>query len=267
MIALLLAAALATPEARQQRFVDLLRTYPQRPPAESTSMVAALIDEGPFAERDRAIFWLGSLRLTARDPPGARAWFERLRKEHPASQFVVRADLGEGDAAQQERRFGAALEWYARAAVSPDAAVRELSRISSDQALTMRARQRWAWVAGAFAVLFATWLLGSLLRHRPVQLSPLPAEARVLLPVLAVVALLSLRQDPAPRAAVLQLCAAGALLISLGALRARAAGPRPPERALQAAGTLLALAAAFYAAVYRADLVGMVMETFRAGPD
>jgi len=50
-------------------------------------------------------------------------------------------------------------------------------------------------------------------------------------------------------------------------LALRAANPGVAGRALQGGITLLALAAAAYAAVYRADLINMVLETFRAGPE
>jgi hypothetical protein len=267
--AALLALLLAAPAAaeRQQRFLEILRTYPQRPPEESLQLVEALVDQGPFEERDRALYWLGSVRLTARDPAGARRPFARLRAEHPGSIWVERADLGEGDASAQERDYGAALRWYERAAQARDPAVRELSRLSTTQVLVLRARQRWAMAAGAFALLVLALLCASIARRWPVALLPLPAEARVLWPVLAVMALLSLRQDPAPRAAVLQLCAAGALFTLLSGWRTRAAQPGPAGRAVQALGTLAALIATLYVAVWRADLVGMVLETLRAGPE
>jgi hypothetical protein len=267
LVAALVALAAATPDAREQSFLEILRTYPSRPPAESTAMALRLVDDGPFAERDRALYWVASVRLNARDLGGARELFARLRSEHPSSSWIDRADLGEAQAALLEHRFGAALEWLERAGKSADAAVRELARISSAQALQMRERQTWAFVAGAFALIVAAFFAASIARHRPVKILPLPSEVSVLLPVLALVALLSLRQDPAPRAAVLEICASGALLAALSGLRVRAAGPRPLERALQVSAALAALSACAYVAVYRADLIGMVLETFRAGPE
>jgi len=86
------------------------------------------------------------------------------------------------------------------------------------------------------------------------------------MPVLAVLALLSARQDPGPRAAILELCAGAAVLVTLSGLRLRAASPRGTGRALHAVGTLVALGALVYVAVYRGGLVGMLLETLRAGP-
>jgi hypothetical protein len=270
-LALLLVAAAgpesAGPGARQARFLELLRTYPSRPSTESVALVTALIDEGPFAERDRALFWLGSVRLNALDLPSARAFFARLRREHPGSPWLERADLGEADACAVERDYGAALEWLQRASAASDPAVRELARLSTAQLQALRVQQRWTYAAGAFAILIVGLWLVALWRRRPLPLWPLPDEARVLLPVLGVLAVLSLRIDPAPRAAVLQLCAAGALLVILSGLYRRAANPGRALRALQTASTVLALGACFWVAIYRHDLVNMVLETFRAGPE
>src|SRR5205807_1195234 len=91
----------------------------------------------------------------------------------------------------------------------------------------------------------AEYWLGSAL-HAPFGLWPLPAEARIVLPVLAVLALLSVRQDPAPRAAIFELCTGAALLVTLSGLRLRAASPRGASRFLHAAGTLAALVALAY---------------------
>ena len=247
------AAALA----REDRFLDLLRTDPTRPPADTFRQVAQLVDEGAFAERDRAEYWIGSARLAAGDRRGARDWFARLAKDYPGSVWEERSWLGMGDAAAQERDFGAALEWYRKALKAGDAAVRELGRIDSQQALILRRRQRIAWAAGLFALaigaLFA-W------RSRKSPLLPLPPETRVVLPVLAVLALMSLRVDPAPRVAILELCAGGAVLSFLN-------GRQRAQRALHAVLALAALGCVAYVAVYRGDLIGMVQETFRAGPE
>ena len=269
MIAILAAALVAAggEGQRQENFLELLRTYPSRPVAESVALVSGLVDEGPFAERDRALFWLGSVRLSTHDLPGARGFWARLRREHPGSAWLERADLGEADASAQERDYGDALRWLARTAQAKDPAVRELSRLTTAQFAQARTRQRLAFAAGAFACLVLIALILSIARRRPMALLPLPAEARIFLPVLGVLALLSVRQDPAPRAAVLTICAAGALLLTAGGLRLRAVQARAPERALQAGVTLLALFCASYAAIYRADLVNMVLETVRAGPE
>jgi len=102
---------------------------------------------------------------------------------------------------------------------------------------------------------------------RRVRWIPLPAETRIVLPVLAVLALLSTRVDPAPRAAVLTLCAGGALLSLLSGARLRALGAGRAARLTHALLGLLALVCVAYVAVYRADLIGMVKETFRIGPE
>lgn len=260
------ASAAADPASRQERFLELLRTYPARAPATSMALVAALVDEGPFAEHDRAEYWLGSARLTAGDRASARAWLARLRQDHPGSPWVERAALLEGDAAAQERSYDESLAWYARAAAARAPDVRELSRLAAAQVLLLRARQRWAIAAGAFALLVFLALALSIARLRA-PLWPPPPELRVVGPVLAVLAVLSLRQDPAPRRAILELCAGGALLATLSGLRLRALALRPSGRALHAALLLGALVALAYVAVYRGDLVGMVLETFRTGPE
>ncbi len=264
---LLLAALFAGPAERQARFVELLRTYPSRPPAESVALVSALIDDGAFAERDRALYWIGSVRLQTRDLPAARAAFERLRSEYGGSPWVERALLSEAEASAQEGNYSASLDWLARAGQAQDKAVRELTRLQSAQVRTLLKRQRLATAAGLFALAVLALFAASVARRWPVPLFPLPAEARVLLPVLGVLALLSLRQDPAPRAAVLQICAAGGFLVTASGLSQRAANAGRLGGALRALAALAALAAWSYVAIFRADLVGMVLETFRAGPE
>jgi hypothetical protein len=96
---------------------------------------------------------------------------------------------------------------------------------------------------------------------------PPPAEVRVVLPVLGVLALLSVRHDRAPRAAILEVCAGAAILVTLSGLRLRAAEPRRAARTVHALGTLVALFGLGYVAVYRGGLIGMLLETFRAGPE
>ncbi len=260
-------SATSTAEARQGRFLDLLSTYAERPPRETLAQVAQLVDEGDFPDRARAEYWLGTAWLALQERESARHWFARVGRDHPGSAWVERSWLGLGDAAAQERRYGLALDWYAKAQNAHDPAVREMGRLSAGPARTLRARQRWAWAAGAFAVLVAILLGASLLGHTPVRIWPLPAEARIVLPVLGVLALLSLRQDPAPRAAVLELCAGTSVLVMLSGLRLRAAMPGRAGRALHAAGTTAALFALAYVAVYRGELLGMLFETLRAGPE
>ena len=267
MILALLVAALtveaqpsAIEGAREQSFLALLRTYPDRPPAETFKQVAALIDEGEFPEHDRAEYWIGSARLAAGDRDGARRWFARLGRDHPSSVWVERSWLGLGDAAAVEHGYTESLIWYGRAAQARDAAVRELSRIDISQVLTLRRRQRAAWAAGLLSLCIA---LGFLWQGRR-NLLPLPAETRIVLPVLAVLSLLSLKVDAAPRAAVLMMTAGGAALSFASGARLQAGGHNKWLHALLA---LVALAGLAFGAVYREDLVGMVMETFRVGPE
>ena len=261
-------AAPATGAAeRQERFLDLLRTYPERAPRETVAQVEHLVDAGEFDDRDRAEYWAGSVLLSLHDREGARQWFARLQREYASSPWAERSWVALGDAAVQERRYRAALEWYGKATAARDETVREMGRIAVHTSEVLRARQLWAWAAGAVAAGVAAFLLASLFRHRPLVLWPLPVEARVVLPVLAVLALLSVRQDPAARAAILELCAAAAILVTLSGLRLRAAHPERAARAVHAAGTLAALVALAYLAVYRGGLIGMLLETFRAGPE
>lgn len=268
-------------EARQEQFLYYLRTYPERPPDQTLGAVAALVDQGPFRERARALYWLGSARLSLGDRDGLRGWFVRLRREHPGTVWVERGFLAMADAAAQERRFGEALDWYAQADSAQDAAVRELSRISRGQVLTLQWRQRAAWAAQTAAALVALWLLFSALRleraaasrgeagRGPRALLAMPPEARVLWPVLVVLALIALQQDTLARRSVLEICAAGAVLSWLSGARLRALGPWASLRlrGLHGALVLAAMLGLAYAAVWRGDLVGMVLETIRAGPD
>jgi hypothetical protein len=261
VIAFALVLALLSPDdAREQRFLELLRTYPDRPPAATFREVAALVDQGPFAERDRAEYWMGSARLAAGDRAGARAWFERVLRDYPDGAWAERSWLGLGDAAAFERDYGEALRWYGRASGAHDAAVRELSRINLRQVLVLRRRQWFAWAAGFVSLGIASLFLWQGRR----KLLPPPDEARVVVPVLAVIAVLSSRVDPAPRAAVLTLCAGGALLSVLSGARLRSARR---NRWLHATLALVCLAGLAFVAVYRADMIGMVLETIRVGPE
>ena len=263
-LAVVVPATVVTPaQAREDRFLGLLRSYPERPPAETFQQVAHLVDEGPFAGRDRAEYWIGSAQLAAGHPASARLWFGRLSRDYPGSVWEERSWVGLGDAAAHERDYGTALRWYGRAATADDAAVRELSRIDGEQARILQRRQRAAWMAFALATLIAAFFALSTLRARG-AVRPLPAETQIVLPVLAVLAVLSLRVDPAPRVAILELCAGGAVLSLLSGMRLRAVRPARLPHALLG---LTALACVTYVAVYRGDLVGMVQETFRVGPE
>jgi hypothetical protein len=252
---------------REERFLELLRTYPQRPPRETLAQVERLVDAGEFTDRDRAEYWAGSVLLSLHDRDGARRWFTRLQHDHADSAWVERSWIALGDAAVQERKYRVALDWYDKARAARDASVREMGRIAAHITEVLRTRQLWAWAAGAAVAGVATLLLASLFRHRPVVLWPLPGEARVVVPVLSVLALLSVRQDPAPRAAILELCAGAAMLVVLSGLRLRAAEPGRVARMAHAAVTLVALFALAYVVVYRGGLIGMLVETFRAGPE
>jgi tetratricopeptide (TPR) repeat protein len=261
------AAGAVEAEGRGERFLELLRTYPERKPELSLALAARLVDEGPFADRDRAEYWIGSASLSLHDLAGARAWFARLARDYPDSPWTGRGELGLADAAAQERRYGEALAHCRLALAVRDPEVRELARLQETQLRMLRARQRWAWAAGALAVGVGVWLAASLLRRRPVAILPLPAELRIVGPALAVFAVLALRQDPAPRAAVLEVAGGGALLLALSGLRLRAVPLRTAGRAVHALATVGALFALAYVAVYRGDLVGMVQETLRFGTD
>src|SRR5262249_27263424 len=151
-----------------------------------------------------------------------------------------------------------------KAATAGDAAVRELSRIDSGQARLLRRRQRFAWAAGAIALAIAAFFAWTGRGSSPL---PLPAETHVVLPVLAGLALLSIKVDPAPRAAILEICAGGAILSLLSGMRLKALQPRAAGRAVHALLGLAALGCLAYVAMYRGDLIGMVQETFRAGPE
>src|SRR5205807_615547 len=130
----------------------------------------------------------------------------------------------------------------------------------------LRGRQRIAWAAGAVAAFIAAFFFWSARRARALVL-PLPAETRIVLPVLAVIALLSLRVDPAPRTAIIELCSAGLVLSLLSGMRLRAVRPSRPGRFMHALLAVVALGCVAYASVYKGDLIGMVQETFRAGPE
>src|ERR1700682_4104022 len=137
--ALLLSLAASTePSAREERFLFLLHTFPERPPAETFRQMEKLIEEGPFPQHDRAEYWMGSAALAAGDRESARRWFARVAKDHPASVWEERGWLGLGDAAAQERGYGEALVWYGRAQAATDAAVREVGRISDGQVRTFQ---------------------------------------------------------------------------------------------------------------------------------
>ncbi|HEX9605290.1 MAG TPA: hypothetical protein VF973_16170, partial [Myxococcales bacterium] len=63
---------------RQERFLYLLRTYPQRAPRETLAQVEQLIGEGDFPDHDRAEYWMGSAWLALQEGEVARRWFERV---------------------------------------------------------------------------------------------------------------------------------------------------------------------------------------------
>lgn len=246
--------------------MELLRTYPDRPPSETFRQVAELVEAGPFPQRDRAEYWIATARLSTGDRAGARAWFARLARDYPGSIWHERSLLGLAEAAAEERDYSAALGFHAGARQARDPAVREMARIAASEVEILRTRQRWAWASGMAALCIAGFFAASALRRggRP---WPLPGEARIVLPVLCVLSLLSIRIDPLPRAAILEVCAGGAALAVLSGTRLRAVRPRGWRKLLHAALALTALLCLTYLAIYRGNLVGMLVETVRAGPD
>ncbi|MBS2025245.1 MAG: hypothetical protein JST92_22825 [Deltaproteobacteria bacterium] len=261
-------AAPSPEDQREARFTELLRTYPERLPAVTLGMVARLLDEGPFAEHDRALYWLGSANQALGERALALQWYARLAKEHPDSIWVERSYLGQADLAAQQRHFGTALEFHARAEKSRDPAVRELARLASMQVHTLQNRQRAAWACQLFAALVALFLLRSAWRARGLSaLWPLPTEARILLPVLLVIGLLAFRQDPAPRFAIYEASFGGFVLAWLSGARLSSVKLSRAQRLLHGLLVVVTFAGLAYTAVWRSDLVGMVLETIRAGPE
>lgn len=254
----------ASGRGRAERFLFLLRTYPERPPGDTFQQLEQLIAQGPFDGRDRAEYWLGSAQLAAGDLASARRWFAQLARDAPGSVWEERSFLGLAEADARERRYGAALRWYARARAARDPAVRELGAIAASEVAVLLRRERLTWAATCAALLVAALFAFDARRAKP---WPLPGELRIVWPALALFALLALRLDPSPRAAVLILCAGGAVLTLLSGLRLRALEPRGAARVLHAALALLAFACLCWVALERTDLVGMVQETLRAGPE
>ncbi len=266
-------AAASDAQAREERFLYLLRTYPERRPDATLGETAKLVEQGPFAERDRAIYWIGSARLALGDRDAARVWFARLAREAPDSVWVQRSYLGLAEAAAMERRFDESLRWYSRADLSSDATVRERARISRPQILTLQHRQWFAWLCAGLLLATSLALIVAIWRSaRPSERARAflpPTELRILAPLLAILALCALRQEAAPRAATLELCLFGGGLTWLSGsyLGTRIVARTLPRRINYALLALLVLACASYFAIWRNDLVGMVMETWRAGPD
>lgn len=246
--------------------MELLRTYPDRPPAETFRQVAELVEAGPFPQRDRAEYWIATARLSTGDRTGARDWFARLARDSPGSVWHERSLLGLAEAAAEERDYSAALGFHAAAQRARDPAVREMGRVAAAEVEVLRTRQRWAWGCGMAAVCIAGFFAASALRRggRP---WPLPSEARIVLPVLCVLSLLSIRIDPLPRAAILEISAGGAALAVLSGMRLRAVRPRGWRQLLHAVLALTALTCLAFVAIYRGNLVGLLVETVRAGPD
>jgi len=192
---------------------------------------------------------------------GSRGW------ERPSRVGLgERSWLGMGDAAAQERRYGAALEWYAKAEERGRGGARDRPRLGANDAGAARpaapglggGRPGGGRRGAPGSVAAASWARAPLAAAR--RGTDRHSRAR----------------SPGPP---LRAAGSGAARRHSRALRGRGlAGhslrPAPPRRlaagaarALHAAGTLAALGALAYVAVYRGGLVGMLLETLRAGPE
>jgi tetratricopeptide (TPR) repeat protein len=243
--------------------------------ADAIERRAAALAEAEWPGAADAALWLAEWLRRIRRLDEADARYATVVERWPGSPQAVLALRGAAGAALEARRWDRAEELAARL---PD--VEPADRIVRadvlDAAARGRRRARWYALAWGIAIAGFVALAGSLAEsalrggRRWPKLAP-PLEVVFLAPVAAVLVGVALTTHQLIAPAVLGLTAGGLGLAylsgcTLDTLRARG---RPVRRRALAHGLIaaIAVAAIFYIVIMRDDLLDMVIETVRFGPD
>jgi hypothetical protein len=258
------------------RFNEVLQGFPERPEAESIARVEALLAEHPdWSGGARATLWLAEVHQRGDRLDAAARRFAEVIERWPDSEAAFSAWRGAGDVAAAQRRFAEAARFYERMPVAGDPGRREARRDALAGLDRLRLHYRLYQAALVALGLIALGLIAS----ARAGAGSWPATARTLvrppidviymIPIAALLVWAAYREFATAGPAVAIICAGGLAVtwLSAAALRAGPTGhPRARALAHAAAGALAAIALT-YAVLYRIDLIELMLNTLRHGPE
>lgn len=271
-----LEAGLRSGAAPLARFQQIVRSTAEGSPERISRLEALLRDEPGFALHDQALYLLGSARLHAGRAPdvaGAAAAFAELRRRDPHSEWTARADQAEAEARLRERRFAAARSIYERLLTrgGPLWTLVGQEGVARSE-LGARRQLRGYLACGWLALVLLVQAVGLVRARRSLaSLWPPPLEVAYYAPVAGFLVAVSLliKSAGGPLLTALGLIGLGGA--ALAWLSGASAAQRRPAGGLQLvlgvlwrALTVLALS---YAVLERLELLDLLIETARNGPD
>lgn len=215
------------------------------------------------AQTGRALLLAAQLRRADGREDLARILLERAVLAAPASPVALDASLALSDLEFSERHFEAAIARYQKVLETASGRWEYQARLGIEYSRAARTRQ-WL-VVGIWAglVLLASWR--GVVAVRAGTLWPLPEDAKVGLPVAALLALASAGQPPNEAHAVLALAAGGAILLWTNAAYFQVAPPIGWRRWFEASLGIAQAAGLLYCAIVVSGLWAKFVETLSAG--
>jgi hypothetical protein len=257
---------------------QILASFSTRPRAESVARMRRLVDENrAFADRPRALHWLGETARHDGRLAEAEAAYREIAAAYPGTLWAARAEKGLGDIALARGDEAAAARAYRALAAHADPSLAQIGR----EALAAMAAARRARLLGiaawaALAVLLAVALLGlrrdagGLAAAGRALLRP-PLEACLLAPLGAVAAWMTFERHPTAGRAVAWLLGGALAVTWISGAGLRAARRRDRlglgRALLHLAGCGLAILAVAYLVVTRTQVLETVIITLREGAE
>jgi hypothetical protein len=266
-------------EAEVARFEDALARAGATPSDDTIAGIEALLAASPdLPIGARVAMWIGRAHLAHGRLDTSLAWFERAPGYAGGAALVWHARKAEADALLAGGRLDDAERAYRALGGTDDAARRGAAVIGLERverARVWNTLARWAWLA---VVLFAAAMVVSCRRvtgswrAAARALRKPPVEVIYLVPLALAISIGSFRTNVlAARAIVLIFCGglittwvSGAVLVSA---QARFGTVSARRALLHAGGAAVVVAAICYIAVMREQLLGMLTETVRHGPE
>jgi TolA-binding protein len=276
-----IASSLRSGAAPLVRFQEILRTTSEGSPERIARLEELVAKEPGFALIDQALYLLGHARLRA-GRPDAGAAFVELRRRAPDSEWTARADQAEAEGLLRSRRFDEAQTIYQRLLQRGGPLWSLVAQEGLDRCQLGRRRQLGSYAACGFLLLVGLVHAAGFLRARAKRsdkglwgLWPPPLEVLYYAPVAGFLIAVSLRMKTGGGAlspSLLYIALGGVLIAWLSGASAQRRPPQSRSAAIASVvlGLLwraLAVLALTYAVLEGQDLLDMVLETARNGPD
>jgi hypothetical protein len=254
LVTLLLLPAVVD-DAANARLQAIERGYATSPSARWERDAERIAVESPSSTAaGRALLWLGSLAQHDGREGIATQRYQEVVRRFPASDLSALAERGRGDLALRGRHWSAAIARFEAARTDATPVLRY--ELTEKIAIARRERGRWHWEIAAW-IGFLLCLVG-LAWPLPSWRPSLSFEVKLLAPIyLTLVAAAWGRDEHVPAA----MCwiAIGSLLL-VGVRRAEA-----ERRVRDAALIVLGSACTIYIGLFRAGVIGALLETLKPG--